>query len=79
MGQGDARPTGYVEETSRAGDNEVNYTGPKNSSGKKSKDLEFLLSRWRTEIHSFFTLWGEFGPTLEDVMMLTSLPTFGDI
>lgn len=39
------------------------------------KDLEFLLSRWSTEIHSFIAAWGEFGPTLEDVVMLTSLPT----
>lgn len=42
------------------------------------KDLEFLLSRWSTETHSFVTAWGEFGPTLEDVAVLTSLPIFGD-
>lgn len=42
------------------------------------KDLEFLLSRWSTETHSFIAAWGEFGPTLEDVAVLTSLPIFGD-
>lgn len=42
------------------------------------QDLEFLLSRWNTETHSLVAAWGEFGPTLEDVLVLTSLPIFGD-
>lgn len=41
-------------------------------------DLEFLISRWSTESHTFVTAWGEFCPTLEDVTVLTSLPVFGE-
>lgn len=34
-------------------------------------DFEFLMSRWSTETHTF-------GPTLEDVAILASLPIFGE-
>lgn len=40
-------------------------------------DLEFLISRWSVESHTFVTAWGEFYPTLEDVAMLTGLPLLG--
>lgn len=30
-------------------------------------NLEFLISRWSVESHTFIAVWGEFGPTLEDV------------
>lgn len=40
-------------------------------------DFEFLFSRWSTESHTFVTAWGEFCPTLEDVVVLTGLPLFG--
>lgn len=30
------------------------------------------------ESHTFIAAWGEFGPTLEDVVVLTGLPVFGD-
>lgn len=46
---------------------------------KNSKDLVFLLSSWSIETHSFVTSCEEFSLTLEDVMMLTSLPAFDDI
>lgn len=46
---------------------------------RNSKDLEFLLSRWSIETHSSVTSWGEFGPSLEDVMMLTSLSAFDNV
>lgn len=39
-------------------------------------DLQFLMRS--IETHTFITLWGEFGVTLEDVSMLTSLPDFGE-
>lgn len=45
---------------------------------RNSEDLEFLVSRWSTEMHTLVATWGEFGPTLEDVVALTSLPMFGD-
>lgn len=41
-------------------------------------DLEFLISRWSNKSHMFIAAWGEFGPTLEDVVVLTGLPVFGD-
>lgn len=42
------------------------------------EDLEFLMSRWSIKTHIFVASWGEFGPTVEDVATLTSLPLFGD-
>lgn len=36
------------------------------------------MSGWSTETHIFIPLWGELGPTLEDVVMLMLLPVFGD-
>lgn len=45
---------------------------------RKSTDLEFLISRWRIETHTFVVAWGEFGPSLEDVAMLTSLAMFSE-
>lgn len=45
---------------------------------RKIEVLEFLMSRWSTETCTFTASSGEFGPNLEDVVMLTSLPVFGD-
>lgn len=39
-------------------------------------DLEFLISRWSIESHTFVAAWGGFGRTLEDVVVLTGLPIF---
>lgn len=39
--------------------------------------LNTLVSRWCTTTHTFFTAWREFTPTLEDVMMFTGFPLFG--
>lgn len=41
-------------------------------------DLEFLNSRWIIESHTFVTAWGEFCPTLENIVVLTNLPMFGE-
>lgn len=41
-------------------------------------DLDFLISWWSSESHTFVTAWGEFCPTLEDVVILTGLPLFGE-
>lgn len=43
------------------------------------EDLEFLTARWSTESHTFFATWGEFFSTLEDVVVMTGLPVFGEI
>lgn len=40
---------------------------------KSPLDLEFLISRWSVESHTFVAAWGEFGPTLEDVIVPTGL------
>lgn len=45
---------------------------------RSSEDFEFLMLRWSIETHTFVASWGEFGPTLEDVVALTLLPLFGD-
>lgn len=41
-------------------------------------DLEFLISRLSDESHTVVTACGEFCPTLEDVVVLTGLPVFGE-
>lgn len=41
-------------------------------------DLEFLISLWSMETHTFVVSWGEFTPTLEDVVVLFHLPLFVD-
>lgn len=41
-------------------------------------DLEFLISRWSIESHTFVAAWGELYPTLEDVAGLTGLSIFGE-
>lgn len=43
---------------------------------RKTEDLEFLMSQWSTETHTFIASWAEFGPTLKDVVMLMSLLIF---
>lgn len=42
------------------------------------EDLELLISRWSSESHTFKATWDEFCPTLEDVIVLTSLPVLGE-
>lgn len=34
---------------------------------RKHSDLEFLISSWSVESHTFDAAWGERGPTLEDM------------
>lgn len=41
-------------------------------------DLEFFISRWSNETHTFVASWGEFGPSLEDVARSTSLSMFDE-
>lgn len=45
---------------------------------KRPLGLELLISWWSTESHTFVAAWDEFGPTLEDVVVLTGLPIFGE-
>ncbi|KAJ1438450.1 Aminotransferase-like, plant mobile domain [Sesbania bispinosa] len=37
-----------------------------------------FVERWSSTTHTFFTAWGEFAPSLEDVCVLLKLPLFGD-
>lgn len=41
--------------------------------------MKFLISRWSIKNHTFIAIWGEFGPTLKDVVALTWLPMFGEV
>ncbi|KAJ1397120.1 hypothetical protein SESBI_32026 [Sesbania bispinosa] len=36
------------------------------------------VQRWSHSTHTFFAVWGEFTPTVEDVHVLLKLPLFGD-
>lgn len=40
--------------------------------------MEFLIFGWSNESHTFVEAWKEFSPTLKDVIVLTSLPVFGE-
>ncbi|MED6203233.1 hypothetical protein PIB30_113545, partial [Stylosanthes scabra] len=42
-------------------------------------DMSLLWQRWCSQTHTFVTSWGEFSPTLEDVVMLLQLPVFGNL
>ena len=37
-------------------------------------NLDGLVGRWNCITHTFVMLWGEFTPTLKDVMVLMKLP-----
>ncbi|KAL4330253.1 hypothetical protein AHAS_Ahas13G0381600 [Arachis hypogaea] len=39
-------------------------------------DMSLLWQRWCSQTHTFLTSWGEFSPTLEDVVVLLQLPVF---
>lgn len=39
-------------------------------------DLEFLVSRWGVESHTFIAVYGRFGGTLEDVVVLIMLAIY---
>lgn len=41
--------------------------------------MVFLVSKWSTKSHTFVASWGEFCPTLEDVIVLTGVPLFGEV
>ncbi|KAJ1397148.1 Aminotransferase-like, plant mobile domain [Sesbania bispinosa] len=45
---------------------------------KRVEDLNCVIQRWFSTTHTFFTAWGEFAPSLEDVCVLLKLPLFGD-
>lgn len=40
------------------------------------EDVEFLISRWSIESHTFVAAWGELCPTLEDFIVLKNMPVF---
>lgn len=46
---------------------------------KNPMDLEFLISRWSIETHTFVTAWRDICPTIEDVVVLIDLPLFGEV
>lgn len=45
---------------------------------REPTSLEYLISRCSIDTHTFVTAWREFGPTLKDVAVLTSLPVVGE-
>lgn len=40
--------------------------------------MDFLISRWSIESHTFVTAWDETRPTLENALVLTGLPLFSE-
>lgn len=44
---------------------------------KRNKNLDFLMSRWSTDTHTFVFPWGEFSPTLQDTSALLHLSSRG--
>lgn len=45
---------------------------------RRHSDLEFLVCRSSVEIPTSIVAWGELVPTLEDVVVLTMLPIYGE-
>ncbi|KAJ1404095.1 Aminotransferase-like, plant mobile domain [Sesbania bispinosa] len=45
---------------------------------RRTEDLEYLVQRWSHTTHTFYTSWGEFALSLEDVHVLTKLLLYGD-
>ncbi|XP_072068086.1 uncharacterized protein [Arachis hypogaea] len=46
---------------------------------RNGSDMSLLWQRWCSQTHTFLTSWGEFSPTLEDVVVLLQLPVFGSV
>lgn len=46
---------------------------------RRHDNMELLILRWSIESHIFVVAWGEFRPTLEDVVALTVLPVFKEL
>ncbi|KAL4293477.1 hypothetical protein AHAS_Ahas18G0132000 [Arachis hypogaea] len=42
-------------------------------------DMSLLWQRWCSQTYTFLTSWGEFSPTLKDVVVLLQLPVFGSV
>ncbi|QHO08837.1 uncharacterized protein DS421_14g476170 [Arachis hypogaea] len=42
-------------------------------------NMSLLWQRWCSQTHTFLTSWGEFSPTLKDVVVLLQLPVFGSV
>ncbi|QHN96452.1 uncharacterized protein DS421_18g618580 [Arachis hypogaea] len=42
-------------------------------------DMSLLWQRWCSQTHTFMTSWGEFSPTLKDVVVLLQLPVFSSV
>ncbi|KAG5540851.1 hypothetical protein RHGRI_020928 [Rhododendron griersonianum] len=46
---------------------------------RERKRMDVVVSRWSTDSHTLPVLWGEIGPTLEDVGCLLRLPMLGKV
>lgn len=44
---------------------------------RRNENLDFLISRWSVDTHTFVFPWGEFGPTLQDTSALLHLSLRG--
>lgn len=45
---------------------------------RQHSDLEVLISKWSIDTHTFITSWGEFIPTLKDMLQMRHLSLFGE-
>ncbi|KAH7858895.1 hypothetical protein Vadar_029158 [Vaccinium darrowii] len=44
---------------------------------RRNENIDFLVSRWSVDTHTFVFPWGEFGPTLQDTTALLHLSSRG--
>ncbi|KAJ1405754.1 hypothetical protein SESBI_25667 [Sesbania bispinosa] len=68
----------FVKVTVKAGIAGAVRASPRFGVFLRVEDLNCVVQRWSRVTHTFFTSWGEFTPTLEDVHILMRLPLFRD-
>ncbi|KAL4315632.1 hypothetical protein AHAS_Ahas15G0204500 [Arachis hypogaea] len=69
----------FVRRLELAGVAEAIHTSAGLGVQRNGYDMSLLWQRWCFQTHTFLTSWGEFSPTLEDVVVLLQLPVFGSV
>ena len=74
-----ARDLPFVEVLKRVGVVDAIWASKKLVVQRRLEDAGVWTQRWSSMTHTFVTTWGEFSPTLEDVVILLKLPIFGEL
>ena len=69
----------FVEVLKRVGVADAIWASKKLAVQRRPEDATVWTQRWSSMTYTFVTAWGEFSPTLEDVVVLLKLPVFGEL